>query len=391
MNKKISIVTAAVFCVILFGFALTFLILPDQNFSDAENRSLQKFPKFTVESFLSGSFGSKMNTYFADQFPIRDFLVGVKGRAELMLLKGGNNGVIKGKDGQLAVARFDAYGGAQNTVSDTDGYFTSTVDRGMEAIRSLHDSLAEKTIDFCAVIAPRTIDVASSALSYPTNGSTALRTQVKEALAGLNAPDVISMIEEHYRAGEYVTYRTDHHWTTLGGYYAYCEVMKSFGMEPLAKELFRVEQTEGFYGTTWSKSGLKDVGPDTLELWLLDDEDQYTVTDLDSETSFTGFYNREFLSKKDKYGAFLDGTHNRLLITKNGAEGRELLLVAKDSFANCMIPFLARHFDILILNLSGDGDETNISKYVENYACDRVLMVYGLENIITSPRLGKVK
>ena len=104
-----------------------------------------------------------------------------------------------------------------------------------------------------------------------------------------------------------------------------------------------------------------------------------------------GLYSRSFLEVKDKYAVFLDGTHNRLRITDSEGTGRETLLVAKDSFANCMIPFLARHFDIVVLNLSDGGDETNLSKYVEKYGCDRVLIVYGLENATTSYRLSGIR
>jgi hypothetical protein len=63
-------------------------------------------------------------------------------------------------------------------------------------------------------------------------------------------------------------------------------------------------------------------------------------------------------------------------------ESRPRLLLARDSFANSMVPFLARHFDICMVNLS--GGVTNLSELANEYGCGRVLVVCNRENLITS-------
>jgi hypothetical protein len=63
-------------------------------------------------------------------------------------------------------------------------------------------------------------------------------------------------------------------------------------------------------------------------------------------------------------------------------------LIAKDSFANCLIPFLAREYDIVALNLRTN---TALSAAVETYSADALLIVYNVENIITSADLGNLK
>jgi hypothetical protein len=49
-----------------------------------------------------------------------------------------------------------------------------------------------------------------------------------------------------------------------------------------------------------------------------------------------------------------------------------------------MVPFLARHFDILMVNLTGNTDNSHLSALCEEYGCGRVLVVCNRENLITS-------
>ena len=100
MKNKINLITVCLFAALLFGFSIAFFILPDNSFSEQENRSLRTLPSFSLEKLADGSFGEEINDYFADQFPLRDALVGLKGISEITLAKGENNGVLLGEDGQ---------------------------------------------------------------------------------------------------------------------------------------------------------------------------------------------------------------------------------------------------------------------------------------------------
>lgn len=392
-QRGIAIATIALFGGVLFICGILFWILPDKEKSEQENRMLQGLPEWTPKRFFDGDFGNEMNAYYADQFPARDFLVGVKGSTEFLLGKGENNGVLLGKNGQLAPHLFTAYMQDGTVVQDTDSFDPDTVLAGCDAVLRLRTSLAEKGIPLTVLLPPRTIDVAASAFSFPTEGSDALHDAVYGHLTGEGVIDMTAFFRQKYDAGEYVYYRTDHHWTTRGAYYAYLSLMESFGMseQVLPADDFSVRQVPGFYGTAWSRAGFKFVESDTLELWMRGNESEFVVRDEKTGQSFSGFYNLELLEQKDKYAAFFDGTHGVLTVTKTGGEKRERLLIVKDSFANSVMPFLAQHFDLVVLNLSGSGDETRVSRYCEEYQCDRVLLLYNVENVVSSPRLSRVK
>ena len=377
------------FCCLLFGFALAFLILPDRPFSDQENRSLRTFPAWSVEALLSGRLGEEFNTYFADQFPLRDSLVGVKGVAELSLGKGENNGVLLGKNGQLATRLFD--GGLPGAEVDLDGFDVARIQAAAEGLRRAG---ARLEIPFSVLLTGRTIDVAESAFLYPSDVSHALQQTLRDALRGEDfCVETIPLLREKYDAGEYVYYRTDHHWTTLGAYYAYVEVMKHFGME---EEILPVDAFERqavstcFYGTAWSAGGMKHVAPDTVEIWIRGNERDFLITADGKELD--GFYSRSYLEKKDQYSLFLDGTHDVVTVTKRTGETRPTLLIPKDSFANPLAPFLAQHFDLVLLNLSSTRkDFCDLSHFAAHYGADRVLLVYTLENVMTADKLTRLK
>ena len=259
------------------------------------------------------------------------------------------------------------------------------------------------------ILPPRTVDVAASAFGYPSEISDALQAQLTGSIAPeANYIDLLPMMREKYDAGESVYLRTDHHWTAYGAYLAYAELMKSWGLEAdiIPMESFSVETVENFYGTTWSKAGYKFIAPETLEIWTMGNEDQFTTSCLSEKQvkgedgkptavkevykSFTGWLDRSFLDGKDKYGAFLSGTHNeQTVFLGDGNTGRERLLIVKDSFAHTMVPYLAQHFDLVIINLA--GRVSNITEYVEEYGCDRVVVVFNWANLIETNNMAAVQ
>ncbi len=387
MKKITNIITTVLFLAILFGLAAAFVIIPDKSYSENEKRNLQTFPEFSWEAFVDGKFSSEINEYFADQFPLRDAFVSIKALAELSLFKGENNGVLLGENETLAVRTFSIFKDRLNRTENMDHFYDQSVVRQLEAL----NKFASKTdsVPVHVIIPPRVIDVASESFNYPSNVSVSLDALISDTVSKDILIPVSSVLKEKYSAGEYVYYRTDHHWTTLGAYYAYVEIMKSFGMEKdiIPREEFTVNVVaDDFYGTTWSKCGFTFVSPDTMEFWSLGNEDDFTTTI--GDRSFGGFYDTSYLETMDKYSAFIGGTNDVTLVESNDDEERPVLLLPKDSFANSLVPFLAQHFDLVLVNMA--NRMTNITAYAQQYSADRILFVWNAENLITSGNLGNI-
>lgn len=384
MKKYSELITIILFCIIIAFLSVAFLVMPDKEFSETENRNLAQTPEINSEKFFSGEFGTEMNVYFADQFPLRDMFVKLKSASELALIKGENNGVLYDYN-QLAVKDFNAYKSILEITEDTDRIYAESVEAQLKNIHKLGEGL---DIPLITVIPPRTIDIADSVYSYDRPDGDLAFDLMNSCLGDESGYiDILGNTRSHYNAGEYVYYRTDHHWTTLGAYYTYQEIMKSLGKEDriISKENFEIEQITDFSGTTAAKANFPLYKKDILEIWHLPDDGEYEI--IADGTDLGGFYARDYLETSDKYSVFLDGTHNLTTITKKGEE-RETLLVVKDSFANCLIPFLAREYDIIAVNIH---NVNMVTAMAENYSADAVLIVCNTENLITTGDLGKLK
>ena len=392
MKHRHCIATVVSFVLLLCVTAILFWLVPDKNFSARENRSLQTLPRFDAQKLFTGELSSAYNDYFADQFVARDVLVTIKGTLELLTGKGENNGILIGRGGQLAKRLFETARADGNATTDSDVIDTAHLQK---AAMGINRAAGNAEVPLVVFLTGRTADVATSAFLYPTEVSDAMLATLRESIdQRVNYLDLVPSYRKRYADGEYVYYRTDHHWTTLGAYYAYCDILKAFGMEKEiipAKAFQKETVATNFWGTFASASGFHFVPPDSVELWLLGNEDDFLVT-ADGRALDGGFYNRTHLEGNDKYSVFLDGTHDVVTVTKKDGENRPTLAIFKDSFANSIAPFLAQHFDLVLYNLSSPRtDYTDVTAYTKACDADAALVLYTLGNVIETDKMNRLR
>ena len=73
MNKKKARCIIIPFLTIIFGFFILNIIVPDKKYSIAENRNLEKKP--TLKDIEDKEFASKFESYYNDQFVLRDEMI----------------------------------------------------------------------------------------------------------------------------------------------------------------------------------------------------------------------------------------------------------------------------------------------------------------------------
>lgn len=377
MNKKkyrlSDIISAAGLLLIIYGFAAAMILMPDKTFSEEENRALQTFPRFSLEALTSGDFAKDISDYCSDQMPLRSLFVGAKATAEALLGKNENNDVIIGNGGYI--------------ISKSDYTDFTATDKNLAAIRAFAKS---SDVDLRVAIAGRAQDVLLGYMPelYPAKEvSDDVFAHVTDALDGISQIDLLAPLRLRADRGEYVYYRTDHHWTTLGAYYAYVEIMASYEIEPYPLEFFTRETvSDEFFGTTWSKAGMKWIAPDTMEFFRFEGDSAFVCEIVERETSFDGFYDRSYLEKKDKYSTFIGGNNGRVRITAHGGKERETLVLIKDSFGHSLAPFLAMHFDLDILDLRYYKTQS-VSDVIAQSGADKVLIMYNLDSILSGDTL----
>ena len=359
--------TVSVAALLIAAFALALPILPKEDFSVRERRALAVFPSLTLESLLEGRFFASLSTYYADHFPLREPLTALKTATERSLGMQESNGIVFAENGYL-IAR-----GEHDDLS--------IAMRNLEAIGALTGAA---DCPITVSILPRAIDVMTAYLPY---GYSTARAEEIGTLIGEGLPqnvDLTQPLREAAECGEAVFYRTDHHWTSEGAYLAYRTLAPSLGIEPYAAEQFSpVTATEHFLGTSFARAGLSHTTPDTITLYRYEGDDRYTVT---TEEGQAALYDVSALGGDDPYEVFLGGNFARVTITDNAQ--KPTLLLFKDSFANALVPFLARHFQLVLVDPR--YEQTGAATIIEEIQPDRVLVLIGADTLATTPALVRL-
>ena len=188
---------------------------------------------------------------------------------------------------------------------------------------------------------------------------------------------------------EALYFKTDHHWTMRGAYYAYVASALEMGFNPLTLEDFTIETVSNeFHGTLYSKANAYKSAPDNIELFIPKKPVQVSVAYENGEIS-DSLFALEFLEQKDKYALFLSGNHSLMKIETSAETGRKLAVI-KDSYAHAFIPFLVSHFDeIHVIDLR--YFKKDVRKYMETKGIDELLYLYNLPNFTTDANLLYIK
>ncbi len=372
-GKKVRTADAiltAVFCAFILVVGLLIYILPQESFSEMENSSLQTFPELSYESVMHGNFTQELAEFYTDQIPGRDLLIGLKGAAELALLKGENNGVLVGKNGHLI---------SKHLYTDED---YDRLKLNAAAIQMFEKNAAEAGIDVTVSVAPRAIDVLPDYL--PSLYCADYADEIWQTLndTGLSFTELRGMMTN---IGGDAWQKTDHHWTTYGAYGAYLMLSGELGYSHFTKAVDYQTASDDFRGTTYSDAGIHVLGGEELILPRIEGEEEFLTERIDSNgntvQSFKGYYDESYLETKDKYSTYLGGIYPLIRVTKPG-EDREMLLVAKDSFSHALVPYLAQHYDLLLVDVRYYTGST--LKLAQQNGITRALVLFGIDTMATT-------
>lgn len=356
-------------CVVLF--TVLGLILPDREFSESENRGLAKFPEMTLTSITDGSFLKDLGSYVADQFPLRDGWMSLNLWMNQLLGQKEASGVYLCADGYL-----------MQVPSQPN---EAQLARNLQAISAF--AAAHPELNMVMSVAPNAVTVHADKLpaNAPVRDQAADLKMIADGLTGVTFVDVTADLTAH--KDQTLFYRTDHHWTSLGAYYAFAAIAPSLGIEAPAQETYTVHTVSTtFEGTLSSKSG-SHKAKDTVEIYVPETEIEYYVTyNQDSATDICSMYKREALDQKDHYTVFFGGNYSRVDITTTADTGRSLLIF-KDSYANCFIQFLYPYFDHITM-IDPRYYYDNVESVLKSEAVTDVLYLYNADTFLSDTSLA---
>ena len=350
-----------IFMVLLLGLAGKEALSHQRTYSPVEKRELQTRPEISITKVLDGRFQKKYESYLRDQFPGRDHWVSFQTDMELFMGKNEIHNVYIGKNHYL----LEHY-----TEKEFD---PQQISKNLQALEKFVGK-TKQNADVHVMMVPTKSWILREKL--PAFAPHYKEQKFYDALQQkLEKEDVLISVEPVLDAHkeEEIYYRTDHHWTTLGAWYAYEQYTKAVGgdlQRAQGKKKFRCISKD-FYGTTYAKINYARQA-DKIEIY--EPEDKLRVVYNMGEKKTKTLYDFSFLKTADQYSVFTGGNQAVLEITGGIKNGKTLLLI-KDSFANSILPFLAEDYEKLVvvdlrqLNVSGD-------RLLEMFSPTDILILY---------------
>lgn len=358
MKEKSIKAMVCLFCFLVFVGTIISVLKPQSDYSKKEKRVLETRPELDLDSFLDGDFQQTYENYLNDQFFARDLWVKLSVNTEILLGKKDINDVYIGKDGYLLEKYKDSDFDAD--LLEDNIYILS------DFLNYMEEEYGKKHVT-CMMV-PSKSTVMSQKL--PRYASSYSESKIIKALkAELETPSNLLYLSKVLKKhnDEEIFYRTDHHWTSLGAYYAYTEWAKKTKHKAKEKDDFAIETAfDDFYGTTYNKVQCK-VKPDKIELWKTKKSLKVEMDDGKKKTKYDTIYFPEEAKKSDDdYSVFFSGNTKQIVVDVKGNHTGKTLLVIKDSFANSFVPFLLDDYDrIIMLDLRYRSD--SIFSVFEDY------------------------
>jgi len=397
-------------------FGLYSLVDKDKTISEKENRGLKQKPSFSVSAFLSGDYMEELEEYYKDQFPLREQLIEANSKLNLFYMHTKSDSTVMIQYGSNAGA--GGIGGAKTeettpSSSETEENDPETESSGEEETTppvkedpELDDPDNAQTLNSMIYVNGRAMevvyenkdlearyanavntfaelmpDVKVYSLITPnatqfyapsdirdgasTNEKNMIENIYSNMSSSVTCVDAYSKLRSH--VDEYIYFRTDHHWTQTGAYYAYTAFCESAGLTavPLSQfETGRVtcSQTgaDTFLGTLYSN--LSSYPVQRAEMEANPDYCQYYFPiSKCNDTAYAGLYEGNYVDERSYvttvarkvydsylYMAFISGDQP-ISIIDTDVDNDKVIMVIKESYGNAFVPFLTSHYSKVVV------------------------------------------
>jgi hypothetical protein len=358
MNKRRAMFTTLLFFVPLFVLGILWWFTPALDFSPEENRTLAQRPYFSFKELFSGRWTGGFDEHFSDQFPLRNQLMDIAGEAGRMVYieREGGTAIIQGDDNQDIIGTVAEIGEnlfliigdrimhMQEIHLDNNAYYAEVLGRFAAAMperRVISMIVPNSFVLYAPAEYVRDVHDTGNAIS-----------QIYGALdSRIVTVDAFSFLYTHRE--KYLYFRTDHHWTARGAYWAYVAFCEAMGLKPSDIDAWESGRYYGFVGLRYRQvqghpqAAAASRNPDVVEFFF--PPTGYRATVFNDTAMANGQAVRMVnpglpVDTVNLYNAFTEGDHPLIFIQTEVRNGRSIAVI-KESFANAFVPFLLAHYE----------------------------------------------
>lgn len=343
------------FLTLLLAGAVIVLLFPaDQESAVIENRSLAGLPTFSPTAVFSGEFASDFEKYLNDNVGFRSQLINLSSKLEASagLQTSFGNILPVNKDLGTGATQKSALLVLQDRIMEVF-YQNRRVQQDYTAvINKIAQSVQERAAVYSMIVPTRLSFEPPLYANIQNNQQTSIQNIYNELDPAVTAVDAYTALKTH--AEEYIYFRTDHHWTALGAYYAYQAFCEAAGLSSVPLSQFEESTNPGVWGalTNQVPGDLLPKEPDQLTWYQTDPNNklQLQMRGLDENGQIASYNGILFDSKHNsQYSFFLSGDHPFAEITNPELAGGKTLLFIKDSYGNAMLPWLTKNYHKIIM------------------------------------------
>lgn len=473
-RRRSAVITVSIMAAVLAGLCAAGLILERPTVSELENRELERFPEFSIESYFDGSFAEAADRYFTDTVPFRDTLTQYAAAIENIMgipspqfygvevvndptsadmteplplnenaetEASADNTLISEETPEVqnpitdstsataapgtetsATEADDSESSDEEFVGDINDFLNNGIlvngvdmygekagimlfggnDKQGERYANLINEYKKQLGDGVNVynlVVPTSVEfyLPRKYSRYSNSEKDEIDFIYSKLSEDVIPVDAYSVLEEH--KDEYIYFRTDHHWTDLGAYYAYTAFCGAIGQTPPAlSDYTAITKEEPFVGSLYGYTG---------DVTLKNNPDVFTYYKTKAPFSGESFYYdtfesagvnpvyHEYASGSNMYGMFLGSDSTHVKITTSAGTGRKIVMF-KESYGNAFAPYLIDSFDeIYVIDIRYFG--RNAVDYIKQVGATDVLfinnvfaantstLINGIERMMTSP------
>ncbi|MBE7012066.1 MAG: hypothetical protein E7415_05280 [Ruminococcaceae bacterium] len=212
------------------------------------------------------------------------------------------------------------------------------------AIINMFGDALPKSVGIYNIVVPTSSEFYGPSNVYcnQTEGIKTVYKNLSERIIPINA---VKPLYEH--AGESIYFRTDHHWTQRGAYYAYKELMDVKGetAPPLSDFPLKTGTYTGSFASFargTAGEGIIKSKPDTIEI--------FAAPKFISGASYNDMYMKSFnrsvsavYQSTSSYMAYLGGDNPLTVLTGSAGNGKKAVVI-KESFGNAFAPWLLNNY-----------------------------------------------
>ncbi|TCO86336.1 DHHW motif protein [Frisingicoccus caecimuris] len=391
-----------VFSAVLMLMAIIALIIPLRpKESKVEKRTLTKFPAFSVQSFLNGEFLNGVSTWYADTFPFREALLtgntryrglygiqdnqihgsiqtadevpakrislmdivlpniqqemdslqeSIKERIETQRAADAANGGAKRRQITNVPEQVGSVYVADDTAFSLYGFTQEAANQYIDAVSALANKVSSDVTVYDIVV-PISTGIYLDEKLQEELGCSDEQAAIQYIYDNMDKKvvtiDAFTALKNH--SDEYLYFRTDHHWTALGAYYAYSQLMKEKGITPTSLGEYETMVFDDFIGTLYAASNQTPSlaeNPDVVTAYIPLATNKMTYTDVDGNVvDYDIIYDVSDWNSDSKYNCFIAGDQPFEEIHNPNMNDGSSCVVIKESFGNAFVPFLVDHYE----------------------------------------------